>query len=229
MYSSAGRVWCKYPRLAQRIAGFLLCLSVCSAAWPTDLQVHVLQQNGKPLRGAVVTVHVIAAAGAAPAPIKAVMDQINLAFEPDLMVIPVGSTVNFTNNDKVSHEVYSFSSAHTFKLGLYRGNGKPPELFDRPGLVTLGCNIHDAMLAYILVTDAPYYGMTAADGSWAQADIARGKYRIEVWSPRLAGTGQMLQQEITVNPGEHAQAEIRADRALRPAPSQARPHSWDAY
>ena len=86
-----------------------------------------------------------------------------------------------------------------------------------------------AMLAYILVTDAAYFGMTAADGSWTQADIARGRYRIEVWSPRLAGAGQMLQQEITVSPGEHAQAEIRADRALRPAQLQTRPHSWDAY
>ena len=229
MHSAKGSVMGKYPRLAQRIASLLLCLSVCGAAWTTDLQVRVLQQNGKPLRGAVVTVHVIAASALAPAPMKAVMDQNNLAFAPDLMVIPVGSTVNFTNSDKVSHEVYSYSSAHSFKLGLYRGNGHPPELFDRPGLVTLGCNIHDAMLAYILVTDAPYYGMTAADGSWAQADIVRGKYRIEVWSPRLAGAGQMLQQEITVNAGEHAQAEIRADRALRPAQLQARPHSWDAY
>jgi plastocyanin len=229
MQSAESSVWGKYAGLARRFAGLLLGLSLCSTAWTTDLQVRVLQQNGKPLHGAVVAVHVIAASAPALAPTKAVMDQINLAFEPDLMVIPVGSTVNFTNSDKVSHEVYSFSSAHPFKLGLYRGNGKPPELFDRPGLVTLGCNIHDAMLAYILVTDAPYYGMTAADGSWTQADIVRGKYRIEVWSPRLAGSGQMLQQEITVNPGEHAQAEIRADRALRAPQLQTRPHSWDAY
>jgi plastocyanin len=229
MRSAESSVWGQYAGMARRAAGLLLCLSLWGAAWATDLQVRVLQQNGKPLRGAVVTVHVIAANAAAPAPIKAVMDQLDLAFKPDLMVIPLGSTVNFINSDKVSHEVYSFSSAHNFRLGLYRGNGHPPELFDRPGLVTLGCNIHDAMLAYILVTDAPYYGMTAADGSWAQADIVRGKYRIEVWSPRLAGAGQMLQQEITVNPGEHAQAEIRADRPLRPAQLQTRPHSWDAY
>jgi plastocyanin len=229
MYSAKGNVWGRYPGLVRRFAGLLLCLSVCSAAWTTDLQVRVLQQNGKPLRGAVVTVHVIAASAGAPAPTHAIMDQLDLAFAPDLLVVPVGSTVNFTNNDKVSHEVYSYSSAHPFKLGLYRGNGHPPELFDRPGLVTLGCNIHDAMLAYVLVTDAPYYGMTGADGSWAQADIARGKYRIEVWSPRLAGAGQMLQQEITVSAGEHAQVEIRADRALRPAQLQTHPHSWDAY
>lgn len=229
MHSAKGSVWGRCPGLARRFCALLLCLSLCNAAWATDLQVRVLQQNGKPLRGAVVTVHVIAASVAAAAPIKAVMDQLDLAFVPDLMVVPSGSTVNFINSDKVSHEVYSFSAAHNFKLGLYRGNGHRPELFDRPGLVTLGCNIHDAMLAYILVTDAPYYGITGADGSWAQVDIVRGKYRIEVWSPRLAGAGQMLQQDITVSAGEHAQAEVRADRALRPAQLQTRPHSWDAY
>jgi plastocyanin len=222
-------VWGGYPRLVQRFAAVLLCLNVCGAAWSSDLQVRVLQQDGKPLRGAVVTVHSIASTASAAAPLKAVMDQINLAFAPDLIVIPVGSTVNFINSDKVSHEVYSFSSAHNFRLGLYRGNGHPPELFDRPGLVTLGCNIHDAMLAYILVTDAPYYGITGADGTWTQADVSRGKYRIEVWSPRLPGATQMLLQEIAVSAGEHAHTEVRADRALRPAQLQTRPHSWDAY
>ena len=229
MQSAKGSVWGKYPQIARRFAAVLLCLSVCSAAWPTDLQVRVLQQNGKPLRGAVVSVHVITASAPAATPLKVVMDQVNLAFAPDLLVIPVGSTVSFPNTDKVSHEVYSFSSAHPFKLGLYRGKPYAPELFDRPGLVTLGCNIHDAMLAYILVTDAPYYGVTAADGSWAQPDIARGKYRVEVWSPRLAGSTQTLQQEITVNAGDHAQAELHADRPLRPAQLHTLPHSWDAY
>jgi plastocyanin len=215
-------------RLAARVAGLLLALSIGNSLWATDLQVRVTQLNGKPLPGAVVTVHALGAA-AAPAPIQAVMDQIDLAFAPDLLVIPVGSTVSFPNTDKVSHEVYSFSSTHPFKLGLYRGTAHPPEHFDRPGLVTLGCNIHDAMLAYILVTDGAYYGMTGADGTWAQPDIARGRYRIEVWSPRLPQPGQTLTHEIIVNPGDHVITEIRADKALRAAQLQKRPHTWDAY
>ncbi|MGC1458597.1 MAG: methylamine utilization protein [Steroidobacteraceae bacterium] len=214
--------------MAARLAGLLLSLMVCSAAWATDLQVRVTQVDGKPLHGAVVTVHALGVAAAA-APIAAVMDQVDLAFAPDLLVIPVGSTVSFPNTDKVSHEVYSFSSAHRFQLGLYRGKAPPPQLFDKAGIVTLGCNIHDAMLAYILVTDAAYYGMTRADGTWVQPEVARGRYRIEVWSPRLQEPGQMLTHEIVVNPGDHAVAEIRTDKALRPAPLQQRPHSWDAY
>jgi plastocyanin len=177
----------------------------------------------------VVTVHALGTSVPAAAPVQAVMDQINLGFAPDLLVIPVGSTVSFPNTDKVSHEVYSFSSVHPFKLGLYRGKPYPPEHFARPGLVTLGCNIHDAMLAYILVTDAQYYGVTGADGSWASPDVARGKYRIEVWSPRLQEPGQLLQREIIVNTAEHVATEIRTAHGLRPAQLQKRPHSWDAY
>ncbi|HEV2701112.1 MAG TPA: hypothetical protein VGV09_05755 [Steroidobacteraceae bacterium] len=226
----AAQVICGTHRtLAARAAGLLLALSLCGPLWATDLQVRVTQLNGKPLRGAVVTLHALAAAPAPPAPVQAVMDQIDLAFSPDLLVIPVGSTVSFPNSDKVSHEVYSFSSAHPFKLGLYHANAPPPERFDRPGLVTLGCNIHDAMLAYIVVTDGAYYGMTGADGSWSQPEIARGRYRVEVWSPRLQEAGQVLTQEIVVNAGEHVVTQIRADKALRPAQLEQRPHSWDAY
>src|SRR3984957_8396995 len=204
----------KCRTLAAKVAAVLLGVGLCSATWATDLQVRITQSNGKPMPGAVVTVHALGSGVPAPAPLQAVMDQVDLAFTPDLLVIPVGSTVSFPNSDKVGHEVYSFSSAHPFKLGLYRGTPHAPELFDRPGLVTLGCNIHDAMLAYILVTDAPYYGRTAADGTWAQADVARGKYRIEIWSPRLTEPGQMLQQEVVVAPGDHAVVQIHADHGL---------------
>jgi len=210
-------------------AGLVLSLALCGAVAAADLQVHVTQLNGTPLPGAVVTVHALGAGPPPAAPLQSVMDQVNLAFAPDVLVIPVGSTVSFPNSDKTGHEVYSFSSTHPFKLGLYRGKPYPPEHFDRAGLVTLGCNIHDAMLAYILVTDAAYYGRTAANGSWSQPDIARGRYRIEVWSPRLTEPGQTLQRELTVEAGDHAVAALRAAHGLRPAELSQRPHSWDAY
>ncbi len=141
--------------LAARVAGLLLALSIGGLAWAADLTVQVTQLNGRPLPGAVVTVHALAAATPPPAPIQAVMDQIDLAFVPDLLVIPVGSTVSFPNTDKVSHEVYSFSADASFQTRpVSRAARIRRNYFDHPGLVTLGCNIHDAMLAYILVTDA---------------------------------------------------------------------------
>jgi plastocyanin len=229
MQYTQGLTLSKRQGLAARIAGVLLAVVLCGATGATDLQVRVTQADGKPLAGAVVTLHALGMGVPVPAPVQAVMDQVELAFSPDLLVIPVGSTVSFPNSDKVAHEVYSFSSAHPFKLGLYRGTPRVPELFDRAGLVTLGCNIHDAMLAYILVTDAAYYGRTGADGTWLRADVVRGRYRIEVWSPRLQEPGQMLQREVAVNSGDHVVAELRTDHALRAAQMQKRPHSWDAY
>ena len=89
------------------------------------------------------------------------MDQVDLAFVPDVLVVPVHSSVQFPNSDAVRHQVYSFSSARQFQLPLYRGKPYPPVTFAQPGVVTLGCNIHDNMIAYIVVTAAPFFGRTA--------------------------------------------------------------------
>jgi plastocyanin len=188
----------------------------------------VLLPGERPLPGVVVTAHLLDGNAPPAAPLQAVMDQVSLRFSPDLLVIPVGSTVIFPNTDTVSHEVYSFSPAHPFQLPLYRGKPYPPEHFTRAGLVTLGCNIHDDMLAYILVTDAQYFGITDAQGQWRQKDLARGHYRIDIWGPRLRESAEALQREVVVG-AEPAQVSIPLLHALRPAPLQKRPHSWDAY
>ncbi len=77
---------------------------------------------------------------------KAIMDQRNLAFVPDVLVVQTGTAVDFPNSDQVRHQVYSFSDAKTFQLALYAGRAHAPVVFNRAGLVTLGCNIHDSML-----------------------------------------------------------------------------------
>lgn len=188
----------------------------------------MLQQNGSPLPQAVVTVRSLDGAAKQSAPIHAVMDQVNQAFTPDLLVIPVGSTVSFPNSDTTSHEVYSFSPAHRFQLPLYRGKPYPPEHFDKVGLVTLGCNIHDFMLAYILVTDAAFYGQANAQGSWLATDVPAGRYRIEIWHPRLAADEHPT-RDIVVEEARGAALTLRLEQRLRPAPLEQRLPSWDAY
>ena len=86
------------------------------------------------------------------------MDQRNRAFVPHVLIVPVGSSVTFPNGDSVSHQVYSFSPARKFQLPLYRGSPNPPVVFDRAGVVTLGCNIHDPMRGYIFVSTASTSG-----------------------------------------------------------------------
>lgn len=214
---------------APRLAAVLACctlLHLGAVARAATLVIHVLGADGHPLAGAVVTVHPLDGPARHAPPQHAVMDQVNRAFEPDLLVIPVGSTIEFPNSDSVSHQIYSFSPAKRFQLPLYRGKPYPPVPFDTAGIVTLGCNIHDQMLAYVLVTDAPYFGRTDASGAWT-AEVTRGHYEVNLWHPRIRDDGAELGRQLTVSETDRAELTLRLAKPLQPAPLSDRPHSWD--
>jgi hypothetical protein len=113
------------------------------------------------------------------------IEQINKQFSPAITVIQVGTPVNFPNRDSVRHHVYSFSLAKTFELKLYAGVPEQPVLFDKPGLVTLGCNIHDKMLAYVLVVETPWFAKANASGAARIEGAPTETYDVHVWHPRL--------------------------------------------
>jgi plastocyanin len=206
--------------------GALLGALAAGVAPAATLVVTVQSTNSQPLRGVVVTARPLEATSRKSEPIKAVMDQVERAFEPDLLVIPVGSTVTFPNSDSVSHQIYSFSPAKRFQLPLYRGTPYPPVHFDTAGVVTLGCNIHDQMIGYLVVTDAPYYGRTDAKGTWS-GEVQRGRYRISVWHPRMHEAEADSERELTVGQSDHAELTLRLTKPFTPAPLAGRPHSWD--
>jgi plastocyanin len=149
-------------------AVWILALLFSAPATAGVLRVTVVDEHGQPVdRVAVYAVPskpVAITAGAR----NALMDQAHNAFVPHVLIVQTGTSVLFPNNDVVSHHVYSFSEPKTFELGLYKGNAHPPVLFDRPGLVVLGCNIHDSMLGYILVVDTPHFAQTDAQGAWTE-------------------------------------------------------------
>jgi plastocyanin len=202
-------------------AALLTCATFVQAG---PLSVTAFQRDGKPLAGAVVMVEAESPAAPASPPIHATMDQVDLAFVPDVLVVPLNSTVQFPNSDAVSHQVYSFSSARRFQLPLYRGKPYPPVSFDQPGVITLGCNIHDNMLAYIVVTRANYFGRTDANGKWSVPNLPAGKFRLRLWHPLLNETADV---ERLVEGAAGSTLEIWLSRNLRPAPLTGRPHSWD--
>ena len=204
----------------------LALLAVAGPGLPATLVVSVQTPEGRSLPGAVVTVRPLEAPPRHATPVHAVMDQVNRSFAPDLLVIPVGSTVEFPNSDSVSHQIYSFSAPKRFQLPLYRGKPYPPVHFDQAGVITLGCNIHDEMLAYLLVTDAAWYGRTNGTGSWS-TEVPHGRYRVELWHPRLRDNETDLARELTVGEGDRAELTLRLTRGLQPAPLTDRPHSWD--
>jgi plastocyanin len=182
------------------------------------------------MAGAVVEIHNLAGQLRPPAPIDSRMDQVDLAFAPAVLVVPVGSRIAFPNSDVVSHQVYSFSPAKRFQLPLYRGKPYPPITFDAPGIVTLGCNIHDNMLGYVLVTDAPYYGQTSPSGAWSSAALPAGNYAVSVWHPRLRNPGKPIVQNVNVAASDtRSELLLRVSEPLRPERMTAKRSGWDGY
>src|SRR5689334_10861583 len=209
-------------RYASAAAALLACTTLAQAG---ALSVTALQRDGKALAGAVVTVEALSPTLPPPPPVRATMDQVDLAFVPDVLVVPVHSTVQFPNSDAISHQVYSFSSARRFQLPLYRGKPYPPVSFDEPGIVTLGCNIHDNMLAYIVVTSAHYFGRTDAHGKWVSPNLPSGKFRLRLWHPLLNEPAEI--ERVIESGAAPESVEIHLSKNLRPAPLTGRPHSWD--
>jgi len=113
------------------------------------------------------------------------MDQKNRMFIPHVLAVQTGTSVRFPNSDDIRHHVYSFSPAKPFQLPLYKGTPANPVLFDRAGVVTLGCNIHDQMSAFIVVVDTPYFERTGGDGRATLRDLEPGKYVVHVWYPEM--------------------------------------------
>jgi plastocyanin len=202
-------------------------LRVIPAAAAT-LAIAVQLPDGQPLPDAVVTVQPLGRKLPAPAPTHSVMDQMHRMFVPEVVVVALGSTVSFPNSDSVSHQIYSFSPPKRFQLPLYRGKPYPPVLFDHPGIVILGCNIHDWMIGYIDVTDAPFYGTTDARGAWS-AQLPAGRYEITVWHPRMREQTPTLVRELSIDAGDRAALTLQLTKSLRPAPMEGGSPSWDSY
>ncbi|MCP5002516.1 MAG: methylamine utilization protein [Planctomycetes bacterium] len=149
-----------------------------------------------------------------------IIDQIDKEFIDHVTVVQVGTTISFPNNDKIRHHVYSFSSAKTFEIPLYPPGITPekPIVFDKPGVVVLGCNIHDWMKAYVYVLETPFFNATNESGGAVINDLPSGEYDIQVWHPRQRGPSGNLIQRVTINEGSSQDLEfaINLRRDLRP-------------
>jgi len=120
---------------------------------------------------------------------KAVMEQKDLKFIPRVLAVVAGTTVEFPNNDKTFHNVFSNSEAKKFDLGLYPSGKSRSVTFDKPGVVKILCNAHPNMEAYIVVKNHRYFSVADARGNYTLSGVPLGKYRVEVWHPEL-GTRQ---------------------------------------
>jgi plastocyanin len=196
----------------------LLAGSLVRPAVAADLVVVVRDAAGQPVKDAVA---MLAMPGAAAAPIKfnwpSTMSQHDITFDPFVLVVPVGSDVAFPNNDKVRHHVYSFSPAKKFQLKLYGHQEAPSINFDKAGVVALGCNIHDQMVAFIRVVDTPYAGKTDASGQVVLRNVPPGAGKLTLWHPYMKAAKNEQTRPAAIGPNGGREAftiDLRAMPAM---------------
>ena len=207
-------------RLAWTYAAALLLLTSATTCRAAELQLRTVAPDASPVAGMVVQLFPQSSKPAeSKLPAAAgnwVMDQLDLQFDPEVLVIPLGAQVSFPNSDAVAHQVYSFSPTRRFSLGLYRGKRYPPVDFTKPGLVVLGCNIHDSMVGYIYVSETPYFGKSSDDGVVQFTGVPVGSYVVKVWSPRFKGEEPETLGNVTVVAGDNPALALTVRSPLRP-------------
>ena len=181
---------------------FLFLAIVCPVGHASASELTVTIEDKKQLstEGSIVELVGENLETAADRPI--VINQIKREFDPFLSIIPKGSAVQLNNSDGYSHHVYSVSKGNKFDLPLYKG--KPPKdvVFDAAGIVKLGCNIHDWMLAYVYVSQSQTIGTTDASGIITFAGIPAGTYQLRVWNPRMRNTKRVVTRKIDLVDGQ---------------------------
>ena len=193
------------PKLSTYAAVAMLPLLFAGSAAASGLDVTVLDQGGKPVESAVVSLTAPSAAPPGPPlPAESVINQDFETFFPLVTILPTGGSVTFRNSDKTMHQVYSFSAIKRFAFEVDVGHTSPAVVFDKPGTAAIGCNIHDQMITYVVVTDNPYTKLSDKTGVIRFADLAPGHYAAEVWHPDLAPGAKPASAEVDVGAGESA-------------------------
>lgn len=187
----------RVPSCAAVLAGLLLA----GAAHSAVLDVTVTGADGKPLADAVVFLESREARAAVKPSTGVEIEQAARQFTHRVTVVTAGSEVAFPNRDKVRHHVYSFSPTKTFELKLYAGTPANPVRFDKPGIAVLGCNIHDSMVAWVVVVETPYFGKTDAAGRLKLEDVPPAAYRVRSWHPGLPPGAPALDQPLVLAGG----------------------------
>ena len=189
-----------YFRNLFRAAALVPALAVSASAASIAVDVH--DPKGAPLADAVVYA---TPEGREPASAShtAIMDQKNKTFVPHVLPVQVGTAVKFPNSDDIKHHVYSFSPAKTFQLPLYKGTPANPIVFTAPGVVALGCNVHDTMNGYIVVVETPYFEKSDAAGRVEVRNLPPGKYSVHVWHPDMKE--EPPPQTVSVAEGERTE------------------------
>ena len=185
-------------------AGLLASFLVLGPACAAEVVFRVVDESGGDLEHAALALVPVGAPAAGFQARGAEIRQKDKRFIPLMTAVPTGTAINFPNLDTVRHHVYSFSPAKTFELKLYTGTPAAPVIFDKPGVVVMGCNIHDHMVAYVMVANSPWVGVSDEGGRVAMKGVPAGNYELEYWHPRWVGMTEVARKPLRVT-GDLAQ------------------------
>lgn len=181
------------------------------------IAVQVSTAAGEAVSNAGVYATMVSGAPPSKTPREISIEQINKEFVPLVSVVQTGALVNLPNRDPIRHHVYSFSPAKTFEIKLYSGVPSKPVLFDKPGEVVLGCNIHDTMIAYVLVVDTPYFGKSDDKGRVSLDALPAGDYEVRLWYP--GGGAVPAAQKVKLGASDTGEIKFTySSRLLAPRP-----------
>ena len=214
-------------RICKRLLAPVLGLAFAAGlahAQTAEIAASVTDQQGRPVADAVlVAVPVDGNMRPPQRPRDGSIDQVDKEFFPRVTVVPVGASVTFPNHDDVRHQVYSFSPAKRFELPLYAGVPAQPVVFDKPGVVVLGCNIHDWMVGYVYVSESPFFAKTGKDGKAVLAELPARAYVLRVWHPQLEMSEDATHKTIDVSRDRRVEAawtvKLKQEVRVRRAPT----------
>ncbi len=184
----------------------LLCSLIAQNAYASDLSVLITAHKDRSTKGVVV--ELAAKQASAPETRTIEIDQKNQEFIPLISVATVGSKLIFNNLDELKHHVYSASTGNQFDLPLHNGIAPDKVILNTPGVVKLGCNIHDWMLAYVYVSESNWVKIMDSSGEVNFENVPAGDYELRIWSPRLRNTKKALVENITIKDDQSAKHEI---------------------
>lgn len=198
------------------LSAMLVCMLFLSAPMvkAAPQQVLITDQQGQPLADAVV--ELLDPANKAYRNKPAEVAQQDLTFRPFVSAVQAGTPVDFPNQDKTRHHVYSFSPAKVFELKLYADKPEAPVLFDTPGVVALGCNIHDYMQAYVYVGESPFLAVTNDQGIATFDAMPAGAYQLKLWHPWQDQDVSAQSVTLPLNSAEFKITVTRQEKPTRP-------------
>ena len=207
------------------LCGSALALTIaCCGVHAATVDVAVTDSRGGPATNAVVSLTADAAV-ASRVSARSVIDQQHETFLPLVVVVRKGGEVVFTNNDATMHQVYSFSPIKQFQFELDRGQVSKPVVFDKAGVAAIGCNIHDNMVAYVFVADAPFAAVTDAGGHVEFRDVPDGAWHASVWHPFLKAGKPPAPSALAV--AGNASLTLTAPLSASSMPAMSRMHKSD--